>query len=77
MPDNIFRTSDTPLAAFLYSKNIRLIGVERENSKVFFCFADTTLLQRLAQSFQLTSAYGNITAYNNAYKYLVTLIKQG
>jgi hypothetical protein len=74
---DIFRTSDTPLAAFLYSKNISLASVERDNGKVFFCFQNTPLLQKLAQSFQLTSAYGNITAYNNAYKYLVTLIKQG
>ena len=74
-----YKTSDTPLAAWLLSQGFKLQGVARPDPnsiRTFFTFDDSPELQQSIITFQSGVAAGNIMAYQNAYRYLVSLATQ-
>lgn len=73
-----FRTSETSLAAYLISLGFELQEIQYEQSRAFFVFENNDeALAREVKKFQILEAKGNIVAYENARRTLLSKIKRG
>lgn len=77
--DKEFRTSDTPLAAYLLSEGFNLLDIDYSNTKRFvFVFAnDSKKLADFTRQYHLAKARGNIVSFFSAYKHLLFKIRNG
>lgn len=75
--DTEYRTSETPLAAYLMSEGFILLDVEHNDRSVFIFKNDTPKLQETVRLYQSGQAKGNIAVFFNAYKRLLRRIKEG
>ena len=74
MPSGKFRTSSTPLAAYLISEGFIIESTIQENGKVFFLFEDDNeTFAKCVRDYELGRAMGNIAVFFNAYR---SLLKQ-
>jgi hypothetical protein len=76
--NNRFSTTDTALAAWLYSQGFDLLDVEAENFPSNFVFENSSPhLAEAVKTFQCGKAEGNITVFFLAYKKLLRMVKVG
>lgn len=71
-----FRTSDTPLAAYLISEGFEPLDIDYSNPKradIIFP-NDSSSMITFIREYQLSKAVGNITSFYNAHRYLIHLI---
>ncbi len=80
MGDNkdTFRTSDTPLAAYLVSEGFGTPDIEFPNgSRAFFILShDNPKIKEYIKDFDTTKAEGNIVLFFQAYQRLLRRIKE-
>lgn len=75
--EKIFSTSDSSLAAWLYSQGFRLQDVDKTVFPNIFRFInDTTRLAKAVSDFQTGKAEGNITMFFHAYKKMIAKVKR-
>lgn len=72
-----FITRDTALAAWLLINDINLISVLNEHPAQFSFDNSGKKATKLAVSYQIGTAEGNIISFYRAYKYLLSKIKNG
>ncbi len=73
---DVFRTSETPLAAFLVSQGFTLLRIEYEGKRGFYVFPDNDFCLIEAQkNFAMHKAVGNICAYEAARQELTEKVK--
>lgn len=78
MKDEVFKTSETPLAAYLVTEGYAVIDVIFNGAKAFFLFAETDkLLQAKVKDFQLLRAITNAPQLIYNYQQLVARTKRG
>lgn len=78
MNPEVFKTSETPLAAFLVTEGFAIIDVIFNGSKAFFLFAnDSPKLQTKIKDFQLIRATTNAAQLIANYQQLVGQAKRG
>lgn len=76
--DRTFKTSNTPLAAYLVSLGYPEPIIEYDNHRAFFIFEDIDdKFRRYVHDFEILRAEGNIPAYEEARKKLVKKVKRG
>lgn len=71
-----FRTSDTPLAAYLLSEGFEPQDIDYSNPQradIIFPI-DSSSMATYVREYQLGKAIGNIVAFYNAHRYLIHLI---
>jgi len=74
----IFSTTDTALAAWLYSQGFDLADVDSSKFPSVFYFSNSDpKLQESVRTFQCGKAEGDILAFFRAYKKLLAFIKVG
>ena len=77
-PQNLYSTTDTALAAWLYSQGLELADVDSsEFPSVFYFKNSDPKLQQIVRDFQCGKAEGNIIVFFRAYKKLLGKIKAG
>ena len=74
--DDVFCTSDTPLAAFLISSGIPLLHIDFNGSRAIFNFNRDDALSQLVAQFRSAGATGNIVAYEQARRELIRQVKR-
>ena len=75
LTQTMFQTSDLWLAAFLLSKNIRLVGTSRSDRKMIFEFADMTRCEEARREF-LNGGVTDVGQLRSAWNSLKTLIHE-
>lgn len=75
--NNIFRTKDLYLAAFIYSQNTELIKVERDNQTCWFIFTDKALCEELQNLYWAGKGTATPKALTDAIRSLKDLIFAG
>ena len=77
-PNNIFRTANTALAAYLISKGLDSPAIDDSNHPmVFFLFnKDNTKIEEYITDFDTARAEGNIVLFFNAYQSLLRRIHE-
>lgn len=74
----LFKTSETPLAAFLVTEGFAIVDVIFNGSKAFFLFANEgKKLQANIEDFQLLRAKTNAAQLISNYQQLVSRTKRG
>lgn len=75
---NIYKTSDTAVAAYLCISNFELLRIDEGNSnhQSIFVFKATDNIEQFAKSFEIGSAICNASAFFRQYKKLLREIKQ-
>ena len=74
MIENTFRTKDLSLSAFLYASDKKLIGLEEDNGKYWFIFADKEHCEELVNSYWRKEATVVAKDYADSIQSLKTLI---
>ena len=75
MNDGKFETSDTALAAYLYSLGIKLLRIDYTLSRrVTFVFAEPN--DNVIEDYTTGQATGNIQAFYRAYRTLISKLKE-
>jgi len=76
--EDIYRTSDTALAAYLISEGYDFPAIEYENGyRAFFVFQNPkTDIDKIISNFDTARAKGNIVLFFNAYQNLLRRIKE-
>jgi len=75
---NVYSTTDTALAAWLYSQGFELTDVDSSNFPSVFYFENSNpKLQQTVHDFQCGKAEGNVIVFFRAYKKLLSMIKVG
>jgi hypothetical protein len=74
MVNNTYKTLDIFEAAWIYSQNIKLLGLEPNGRYSYFLFDNPLASQKLSIAYWTQSATGNIKAFVNAYKTLKDLV---
>ena len=76
--EDIFRTSDTALAAYLVSEGYQSPLIEYENgNRAYFIFPRTkNKIEQSINEFDTARAKGNIVLFFNAYQNLLRRIKE-
>jgi len=74
---NIYKTSDTAIAAYLCISNFELLRIdEDDNHQSIFIFKATDGIEQAAKSFEIGTAICNVSAFFRQYKKLLREIKQ-
>ena len=72
-----YSTTDTALAAWLYSQGFELLDVKTESFPSIFVFKNSSpQLTDLVRDYQCGKAEGNISVFYRAYKKLLRMIKE-
>jgi len=72
----VYSTSDTALAAWLFSSGFELLEVDGSKFPVVFHFENSSQeLYKLVRAFQVGKAEGNIAAFYRAYKIMLSKVK--
>lgn len=75
--EDIYRTSDTALAAYLISEGLEFPEIEYENShRAYFIFPFDRDIETKISDFDTARAIGNIVLFFNAYQGLLRRIKR-
>lgn len=73
----VFRTSETSLSAYLISEGFDFPSIDYENgTQAYFSFSKTPELQQKIDSFDTGRAIGNIVLFFNAYQTLLRRIRE-
>ena len=77
--ETIFKTSDTPLTAYLRGcEGFTLVDIEYSEGRAFYIFQDDSgQLQKCVHDFNMGAAVGNINDFYNAYRVLIRKVKNG
>ena len=68
-----FRTTDTPLAAYLYLKDVRLLGIDiLENGRGVFLFEQPS--ENIVEAFRTGKAEASALLYHKSYRSLVRMV---
>lgn len=70
--ENIFKTKDINLAAYLKFKGYAILHCEKEWSRIWFCFEDSE--QREKDTLSFYNDEGGYQSYTNAWKDLKSLL---
>lgn len=71
-----YKTSDTPLAAYLIYIGYPLTNIKKTNNKFYFYFDNSTNgLSEAVFAFESGNAQGNIPVYFEAYMRLIRIIR--
>ena len=68
--DNSFKTSDTPLAAFLKTQGFPLISIDYSQTRYQFHFTDSEQLQKAADSYLIGKALVDPSDFARIFKKL-------
>ena len=74
--DDIFRTSDTALAAYLVSEGYNTPEIDFNGNKAYFVFPKNSKLEKSISAFDTARAEGNIVLFFNAYQTLLRRIRE-
>lgn len=72
--DKLYRTSNTPLAAYLHSESVGFVGIELNGRRGFFVFRNPS--QKLIDNYSSGQAVVNVLLYNRSYNYLISLLRR-
>ncbi len=76
--DGLYPTTNTALAAWLYSQGFQLTDVDASSfPSVFYFESSSPKLQESVRDFQVGKAEGNIATFYRSYKRLLSMIKTG
>jgi len=77
--NGVFSTSDTALAAYLYSIGRELLQVKKEETATvfLFSFSEVSPISPQVFAFETGTATGNINAFYKTYKKLLFKVKNG
>lgn len=70
----IYKTKDIFEASWIYSQNIKLIGLEPDGKYFWFIFSDLNTSNKLSQEYWSQQASGNIKSFVNSLKTLKDLV---
>lgn len=72
-----YRTTHTPLVAYLESEGFRHISLEHDDlgRAVFVFFNNDESLDEAIRNFELGTAYGNVRTCFNSYKRLLKVVR--
>ena len=74
--ENAYKTTDTALAAYLYSEGFELLEVDGSNFPSVFYFENSNpKLSEYIRNFQIGKAEGNIAIFFKSYKTMLARIK--
>lgn len=75
--DNVFRTSDTVLAAYLIEQGFDQPDIENNGRRAFYLFKRSDALLKAVHLFETDEAMGNVNHFYNNYRKLMRRIKEG
>lgn len=73
--DTAYETRDTSLAAFLYLREIKLLGVQWEDSQGVFIFEDSPQVRELVEMFKTGRGEVSPLLYYRSYKSMIQKLK--